>query len=144
MNSTEVHVTTDWNTPVTRVDEIQDVSTTTTSVVLFTAPLRLSPKKAFLIGVSGFKPSNDQDIAPPIEDTHENIKRFRTLLIGIFYLRRNTLRGLMLPIEKFGFLDEDVTTMIDDGVGVQPTKLNIVSPRCSFRYLTHQYSRLRS
>ncbi|KAJ7135728.1 caspase domain-containing protein [Mycena epipterygia] len=93
---TEVHVTTDRNTPFSRVDEIQDVSTATMSRALFTAPLRLSSKKAFLIGVT--------------EDTYEDVKRFRTLLI-----------------EKFGFLDEDVTTMIDDGVGAQPTKINIMA-----------------
>ncbi|KAJ7136842.1 caspase domain-containing protein [Mycena epipterygia] len=91
------------------------------SVALFTAPLRLSRKKAFLIGtkLGDFKLPKCKDIPPqsppPIEETHEDIKRFRTLLI-----------------EKFGFLDEDVTMMIDDGVGVQPTKLNIMAKLKTF------------
>ncbi|KAJ7662430.1 caspase domain-containing protein, partial [Mycena rosella] len=67
----------------------------------------LARKKAFLIGVKGdYK---------PLQGTHEDVQGFRTLLI-----------------EKFEFQSNDITMMLDDGVGTQPTEVNIMSTLRTF------------
>ncbi|KAJ6532980.1 caspase domain-containing protein [Mycena capillaripes] len=67
---------------------------------------RPARKKAFLVGING----------PDLEGTHDDIRRFRTLLI-----------------EKFGFRkDHDIIMMLDDGVGIQPTKFNIMATLKTF------------
>ncbi|KAJ7154340.1 caspase domain-containing protein [Mycena crocata] len=68
----------------------------------FTLP-RHPRKRAFLIGNKVCDPD-------PPPSSHEDIWRFRTLLI-----------------EKFDFEPGNITVMIDDGVGEQPTRANIMT-----------------
>ncbi|KAJ7912980.1 peptidase C14, caspase domain-containing protein [Mycena leptocephala] len=64
----------------------------------------LARKRAFLIGV-----------ASDLEGPHQDVQRFHTLLV-----------------EKFGFQNEDIIMMLDDGVSTQPTKANIMASLKTF------------
>ncbi|KAJ7804056.1 caspase domain-containing protein [Mycena olivaceomarginata] len=65
----------------------------------------LARKKAFLIGIK----------AREVHGSHQDIRRFRDLLIG-----------------KFGFQSSDIIIMLDDEGSIQPTKVNITAALQTF------------
>ncbi|KAJ7342483.1 caspase domain-containing protein [Mycena albidolilacea] len=65
----------------------------------------LARKKAFLIGIK----------AREVYGSHQDIRRFRDLLIG-----------------KFGFQSSDIIIMLDDEGSIQPTKVNITAALQTF------------
>ncbi|KAJ6586474.1 hypothetical protein DFH09DRAFT_1308497 [Mycena vulgaris] len=77
----------------------------------------LARKKACLIG---------------IDDTHDDIKRFRTLLISKSFILNISRSDLIFAPDTFGFEDHGITMMIDDGAGVDPTKANIMATLKTF------------
>ncbi|KAF7336160.1 Metacaspase type II [Mycena venus] len=74
-------------------------------LALVITPYREPRKKAFLIGIK----------ALDLDGAHEDVKRFRGLLV-----------------DKFDFQDRDIIMMLDDGVGIQPTKINIMATLRTF------------
>jgi hypothetical protein len=80
----------------------------------------LARKRAFLIGA-----------ASDLEGLHQDVQRFYTLLVGLSRLLCYSVPRLILCTEKFGFQNEDIIMMLDDGVSIQPTEANIVSDQAA-------------
>ncbi|KAJ7841168.1 hypothetical protein B0H14DRAFT_2587013 [Mycena olivaceomarginata] len=82
-----------------RTSEINRVQSSPFQLHRLRTEWQFSRKKAFLLGIK----------ATDLDGTHQDVQRFRTLLV-----------------DKFGFQSGDIIMILDNGVDTQPTKVNIV------------------